>query len=91
MIRLLKSSLFQFVTQISRANTPVMAETDEGKDRYRRFHKEGPELFLTQILMVHGPLTNKELWRIYEKKLHEAKQKGTESDIEYWPSLTKMK
>lgn len=80
---------FQFSTQHS-SITPVY-ETASGKDKYRRFHKTGPELLVTQLLMVHGPLTNKELWRIYQRKLHEEKMKGVEPDFQYWPSITKMK
>ena len=43
------------------------------------------------MLMINGPLTNKELWRMYERKLHESKLKNLEPDFEYWPSLTQMK
>lgn len=34
---------------------------------YRKLHKSGPELLVTRILMVNGPLTSKEIWRIYER------------------------
>ena len=46
-------------------------------DQYKNFRKEGPELFITKILMVNGPLTSKEIWRIYDRKLVEAKKNGT--------------
>lgn len=38
---------------------PVMKETMSGKDKYRFYYKKGPELFLTKVLMINGPLTNK--------------------------------
>jgi hypothetical protein len=69
----------------------ITVNTTPGKDQYRKFHKTGPELFITRVLMVNGPLTSKELWRIYERTLFENKHKGISEDIEYWPSLTKMK
>jgi len=27
-------------------------------DKYKNFHKSGPELFITKILMLNGPLTS---------------------------------
>lgn len=27
-------------------------------DKYKNFHKSGPELFVTKILMLNGPLTS---------------------------------
>lgn len=41
--------------------------------------------------MVNGTLTSREIWRLYEKRLFQEKQKGTEADVQFWPSLTKMK
>lgn len=67
------------------------SSTATGKDKYRKYHKDGPELFLTHLLMVNGPLTSKELWRLYEKKLFDEKKMGNDSDFEYWPSLTQLK
>jgi hypothetical protein len=29
------------------------------RDAYSKYHKSGPELFVTKILMVNGPLTSK--------------------------------
>ena len=57
-------SRFGFATEMTKSAVPVF-ETASGRDKYRNFKKDGPELFLTRILMVNGPLTNKELWRIY--------------------------
>lgn len=78
MIKLLSGfTYFRFSNQLSKAPVPVFRqETASGKDKYRNYHKGGPELFVTHILMVNGPLTNKEIWRIYERKLHESKKKG---------------
>ena len=91
-MNLLRRSLRRFeFSEVTKSITPVVAETSTGKDKYRKYHKIGPELFLTRILMVNGPLTSKEIWRIYQKKVHEEKLKGVEPDFEYWPSLTKMK
>lgn len=28
------------------------------KDKYKNYHKSGPELFITKILMLNGPLTS---------------------------------
>lgn len=58
MNRLIKSFGICFQFSAQQSITPVY-ETASGKDKYRRFHKTGPELFLTQVLMVNGPLTNK--------------------------------
>ena len=77
--------------QESRATTPAVIETASGKDKYRNYHKTGPELYITKVLMLHGPLTNKEIWRIYQKDLHQARHNHAATDFEYWPSLTKMK
>ena len=41
--------------------------------------------------MVNGPLTSKEIWRLYEKRLFEDKKQGVGNENEYWPSLTQMK
>jgi hypothetical protein len=27
-------------------------------DKYKNFHKSGPELFITKVLMLNGPLTS---------------------------------
>jgi len=57
---------------------------------YKKLNKTGPELLITRILMVNGPLTNKEIWRIYERQQAESKAKGLEEQA-YWSSLTKLK
>ena len=71
--------------------TPAVMETASGKDKYRRFHRSGPELYITKVLMLNGPLTSKEIWRIYEKDLQNARSRHAAIDFEYWPSLNKMK
>jgi hypothetical protein len=81
----------QLSTPVAQQPKNISMQTSTGKDKYRCYHKQGPELFITKILMINGSLTNKEIWRIYERKLFEAKQTGNEADIQYWPSLTKMK
>ena len=43
------------------------AGTSMQSGNYRKLHKSGPELLVTRILMVNGPLTSKEIWRIYER------------------------
>ena len=92
MIRLLKGfNTFRFATELSLSSPPPRRETASGRDKYRNYRQTGPELLITRILMVNGPLNNKEIWRIYEKKLHDAKIKGIETEDDYWPSLTKMK
>ncbi len=72
---------FQFAIQIPSKPSSIVLETASGKDKYRSFHKTGPELFITRTLMVNGPLTSKEIWRIYEKKLHESKKRGIEPEF----------
>lgn len=57
---------------------------------YRKLHKSGPELLITRILMVNGPLTSKEIWRIYGRMQAEEKARGAEEQA-YWASLTKLK
>ncbi len=49
------------------APTPTTSTPSENTHTgyYRRLHKTGPELLVTRILMVNGPLTSKEIWRIY--------------------------
>lgn len=52
----------------ARSVVPVIATpTTASKDKYRKFHKTGPELLLTRILMVNGALNAKEIWRSYER------------------------
>ncbi len=41
--------------------------------------------------MINGALTSKEIWRIYQNTLLENKEKNITEEIEYWPSLTKLK
>jgi hypothetical protein len=41
------------------------AGTSTHSGNYRKLHKSGPELLVTRILMVNGPLTSKEIWKIY--------------------------
>ena len=68
---------FPFSSQLNRSAAPVIRqETASDKDKYLKYHKDGPEMFVTKVLMVNGPLTSKEIWRIYERKLHESKMKG---------------
>jgi len=38
---------------------PTTYESPFGQDKYRKFHKTGPELLITRILMVNGALTSK--------------------------------
>jgi hypothetical protein len=50
-------------TQITLPNQvvkPTINSTDQGSqiDKYRNFTKSGPELFITKILMLNGPLTS---------------------------------
>lgn len=66
------------------------SEGSSSMGHYRKLHKTGPELLVTRILMVNGPLTSKEIWRIYERMQAESKSKGLEEQP-YWPSLTKLK
>jgi hypothetical protein len=40
---------------------------------YKKYNKVGPELLVTRILMINGPLTSKEIWRIYERMQTENK------------------
>lgn len=51
--------------------TPTTSSESTGTSthsgNYRKLHKSGPELLVTRILMVNGPLTSKEIWRIYER------------------------
>lgn len=65
--------------------TPAIRSAPATRDIYKRFHRTGPELLVTRILMVNGPLTSKEIWRIYER------MQGLEEQEKYWPSLTKLK
>ena len=65
--------------------TPAIRSAPATRDSYRSFHRTGPELLVTRILMVNGPLTSKEIWRIYERS------QGIEGQERYWPSLTKLK
>ena len=51
---------FSLSTQIAKSAPPIMRhETSSGKDKYRNYHKSGPELFITKVLMINGPLTSK--------------------------------
>ena len=51
---------FPFSSQLNRSVAPVMRhETASGKDKYKKYHKDGPEMFITKVLMVNGPLTSK--------------------------------
>lgn len=50
--------VYQFA-EAAKSITPVFTETATGKDKYRKYHKIGPELFLTHVLMVNGTLTSK--------------------------------
>lgn len=48
--------------------TPAINQTSEqavSDKKLEGLTKQGPELLLTRILMVYGPLQNKEIWRIY--------------------------
>jgi hypothetical protein len=50
-------------TQITLPNQvvkPTINSIDQGSqiDKYRNFTKKGPELFITKILMLNGPLTS---------------------------------
>jgi len=75
------------------ASTPAPTSTapaGAAMRTYKKLNKTGPELLITRILMVNGPLTNKEIWRIYERQQAEHKAKGLEEQA-YWPSLTKLK
>jgi hypothetical protein len=76
------------VTAPTKPISPEVGGSSMG--HYRKMHKTGPELLVTRILMVNGPLTNKEIWRIYERMQAENRTKGVEEQT-YWPSLTKLK
>lgn len=66
------------VTSTANKTTTPPPPTESGKPHYRKMTKTGPELLLTRILMVNGPLTSKEIWRIYERTRAENKAKGLE-------------
>jgi hypothetical protein len=52
---------------------PSKTVNPEAKASYKKYNKDGPELLVTRILMVNGPLTSKEIWRIYERMQTEEK------------------
>lgn len=59
-------------TQISLPNQvakPAAINTSNQVDKYKNFHKSGPELFITKMLMLNGPLTSHEIWRLYQREL----------------------
>jgi hypothetical protein len=51
----------------------VVSSPNSSSKFYLKLHKGGPELLVTKILMINGPLTSKEIWRIFERMQAEAK------------------
>ena len=82
MIKILTNfNLYQLSAQLSKTAPVMRQETASGKDKYRKFHKDGPELYITKLLMVNGPLSSKEIWRMYQRSLLDCKKKAIEADF----------
>jgi len=47
------------MTLPNQTTKPVGASITEVRDKYKNFHKNGPELFVAKVLMLNGPLTSK--------------------------------